>query len=162
LGGRTPTAADLPALRYTEMILKESMRLYPPAWLITRRVHEAVQIGPHAFPPNALLMMSPYVLHHDGRYFVEPERFLPGRWEADLEKRIPRYAYFPFGGGPRICIGNSFAMMEATLILATIAQRFDLSLASAALVDPEPLITLRPKQPILMHAAQRQRAATFA
>jgi cytochrome P450 len=162
LGGRAATAADLPQLKYAEMVIKEAMRLYPPAWIITRRAVEPVQIGPYLLPANTIVIMSPYLMHRDAHFFPDPERFQPERWASEMEKQLPRYAYFPFGGGPRICIGNGFAMMEAVLILATMAQRYQLDLVSATPIDPEPLITLRPKQPIMMRVAERAGPSDYA
>ncbi|MBX3063488.1 MAG: cytochrome P450 [Anaerolineae bacterium] len=150
LGGRAPSLKDLPQLPYNEQVIKEVLRLYPPAWLITRLSVKPVQIGGYQFPAGAIYMVSPYVMHHDAKYFSDPEAFKPERWTQEFEKQLPRFAYFPFGGGPRICIGNSFAMMEAQLILATMAQRYDLTLLNNAPVQSEPLITLRPKTPIQM------------
>src|ERR687891_686793 len=145
LGGRLPTVADLPRLRYTEMVVTESMRLYPPAYTITRRVAEPCEVGGHPIPRETVLVMSQWVVHRDARWFDEPAAFHPDRWENDLAKRLPRYAYFPFGGGPRLCIGNTFAMMEATLVLCTVAQRFRPELVPDYPVVPLPSLTLRPK-----------------
>jgi cytochrome P450 len=156
LGERTLTADDLRRLPYTEKVIKEAIRLYPPAWMITRRSIAPVEVGGYHFPADTLFLMSPYLMHRDGRYFPDPLSFQPERWTAEFEKELPRYAYFPFGGGPRICIGNGFAMMEAQLILATMAQRLDLSLLNDAPVQPEPLITLRPRTPIQMRVSLRQ------
>ena len=156
LGGRWPTVADLPRLRYTEMVVTESMRLYPPAYTITRRVVEPpLTVGPHAIAPETVLVMSQWVVHRDRRWFDEPGAFQPDRWEHDLAKRLPRYAYFPFGGGPRLCIGNTFALMEATLLLATIAQRFRFRLAPGAAVTPMLSVTLRPAEGLPMILSAR-------
>jgi cytochrome P450 len=155
LGGRLPTVGDLPRLRYTEMVVTESMRLYPPAYTITRRVAEPLEVGGHAIAPETVLVMSQWVVHRDGRWFDEPAAFQPDRWENDLAKRLPRYAYFPFGGGPRLCIGNTFALMEATLLLAAIAQRFGFRLAPGAVVKPMLSVTLRPAEGIPMILSAR-------
>lgn len=155
LGGRLPTVADLPRLRYTEMVVTESMRLYPPAFMLTRRVVEPFEVGGHRLAPDTTLMMSQWVVQRDRRWFDAPEAFRPERWEHDLAKRLPRYAYFPFGGGPRLCIGNSFALMEATLLLATIAQRFRFTLAPGATVTPLLSVTLRPAHGISMILSAR-------
>jgi len=144
LGGRLPTVADLPRLRYTEMVVTESMRLHPPVYSLTRRVAEPCEVGGHAIAPETVLVMSQWVVHRDPRWYDAPATFQPDRWEDDLAKRLPRYAYFPFGGGPRLCIGNTFALMEATLLLATIAQRFSFGLAPGAAVKPMLSVTLRP------------------
>jgi cytochrome P450 len=150
LSGRLPTVADLPHLRYTEMVVTESMRLYPPAFMLTRRVVEPFEIGGYRIERETALIMSQWIVQRDPRWFEAPEAFRPERWEHDLAKRLPRYAYFPFGGGPRLCIGNTFALMEATLLLATIAQRFRFALAPRASVTPLLSVTLRPAHGIAM------------
>jgi cytochrome P450 len=145
LGGRKPTFADLPALTFTEAIVKETLRLYPAAYIIAREPQEDVCVGRYAVPHGRPILIAPYVTHRDPRWFDEPNTFKPERWLDDLEKRLPKLAYLPFGGGPRICIGNAFAMMEARLILATVAQRLRLKLAPGRRVEVDPLVTLRPK-----------------
>ena len=156
LGGRTPTVADLAQLPFTDWIIKETLRLYPVAWITSREAIEPVQVGEYAFDKGAVFFLSPYVLHHDATYFEAPEEFRPERWAGDFEKQLPRFTYFPFGGGPRVCIGNTFALMEAQLILATIAQRFQMRLAPGHVVEPLPLITLRSKYGLRMEVASRQ------
>jgi len=155
LGGRLPTVADLPQLRYAEMVVMESMRLYPPAFTLTRRVAEACEVGGHRIEAETTLIMSQWIVQRDARWFDTPAAFRPERWENDLAKRLARYAYFPFGGGPRLCIGNTFAMMEATLLLATIAQRFRFRLAPGASVKPLLSVTLRPAEGIHMTLSAR-------
>ncbi len=155
LNGRAPTLDDLPRLPYTEMVLKESMRLYPPAWSFGRMPIEPVTIGGYTIPKYDTVLIIPYVIHRDARWFPKPETFDPERFNADNEKNIPKYAYLPFGGGARVCIGNSFAMMEAKLILATIAQHYRLTLKAGQRVEPEPLVTLRPKYGMQMQLARR-------
>jgi cytochrome P450 len=156
LGGRPPTAEDVPRLVYTNQIISETLRLYPAAWVINREVVDEVEIGGHVYQPGETLMMSQYVMHRSRRYFDNPDQFIPERFSGDLLKRIPAFAYFPFGGGPRICIGNNFALMEAALLLATIAQRFRLRLAEPGQrVEPEPLVTLRPKNGLMMRLEAR-------
>lgn len=145
LNGRPPMVSDLRQLSYCEMIVKESMRLYSPAWVIGREALQDLEIGGHFIPKGAQVMMSQWLMHRDPRYFDRPEEFRPERWAEEQIKSLPKYAYFPFGGGPRLCIGNSFAMMEATLILATIAQRFHVAVVPDQTVTPLPSITLRPK-----------------
>jgi len=145
LGGRLPTLADLPQLRYTEQVIQESMRLMPPAWMIQREALTDVEIGGYMLPQGAQVGLSQYAIHRDPRWYPEPERFHPERWADDLLKRIPKYAYFPFGGGPRLCIGQQFAMMEAVLMLAAMAQRFDFDLLPNQRIVPQPSITMRPK-----------------
>ena len=110
------------------MVVQEVMRLYPPAYAIGRQAIEPCTIGGYTVPAGGTVLMSQWVVHRDPRYFEEPERFNPNRWADGLAKRLPRYAYFPFGGGQRVCIGNTFALMELPLVLATIAQRFRFSL----------------------------------
>ncbi len=145
LGGRTPTVADVPRLTYTEHVLTESMRLFPPVYAIGRRAVGPCEIGGFAVPADTTFLMSQWVLHHDGRYFEDPLEFRPERWENGLIKQIPKFAYFPFGGGPRACVGSSFAMLEAVLVLATMAQRYRLELVAKQQVVPWATVTLRPR-----------------
>ncbi len=153
---RLPTVSDLPNLKYTDWVVKEAMRIYPPAWILNGRVpQEDIEIGGYPIPKGTGIFISPYAMHHDPRYFDQPDVFLPERWVNDFEKRLPRYAYFPFGGGPRVCIGNSFAMMEARLIVAAIASQFDLSLLPSQTVEMLPLVTLRVKGELNMRVTQR-------
>ncbi len=148
LNGRTPTIADLPQLSYTHRVIKEAMRLYPPVTDISREATQDCEIGGYSIPKSTTLIASQWVMHRNPRYFTEPEAFNPERWTDDLEKRLPRGVYFPFGDGPRICIGKSFAQMEAVLILATIAQSFELVLIPDQTIELQPSITLRPKHGI--------------
>ena len=144
LGGRTPAVEDLPSLRYAERVVTESLRLYPPAWSIAREATEDCELGGYRVPRDTIVVVSPWVMQRDARYFERPEVFDPDRWADGLRERIPRFAYFPFGSGPRICIGNTFATMETTLVLATIAGRYHLALEPGAKVRPWPSVTLRP------------------
>lgn len=155
LGGRAPGLADLPALRYTEMIVKETMRLYPPAWAIGRAALQDCEIGGYHIPARSQIYMFQWVTQRDPRYFEQPNEFIPERWTEEFTKQLPRYAYFPFGGGPRQCIGNSFALMEATLIIARMAQKFSLKLVPGQTIKPVPSITLRPESGIRMMIEQR-------
>ena len=148
LAGRGPTLEDMPRLEYTAMVLAESMRLYPPAWAMGREVLEDVSIGPYRLPKGAMVFFSQYIVQRDPRWFPHPERFAPERFTAEAKAARPRFAYFPFGGGGRQCIGESFAWMEATLALATIAQRWRLALVPGQNIEPQPKITLRPKNSI--------------
>lgn len=148
LRNNAPTVEDIPRLTYTSQILTESLRLYPPAWGMARLVKESVEIAGYKLKPGHGVACAQWVVHRDARWFDEPEKFIPERWEGDLAKRIPRFAYFPFGGGPRQCIGNSFALMEATLILATVAQKFHFRIDGNHPVKPLASITLRPAQGI--------------
>lgn len=155
LGDRPPTLADLPNLSYTDMVVRESMRLFPPAWRVGREAIEPCEVGGYRIPVGAQVIMSQWVVQRDGRFFEEPEAFRPERWEDDLTKRIPRFAYFPFGGGARRCIGDSFAMMEATLLLAAIARRYHIALAPDAVIELWPSITLRPRHGLSMILTKR-------
>lgn len=148
LDGRAPKIADLPQLTYTNQVIKESMRLYPPATDVSREATRECEIGGYVIPQGCTLIASQWVMHRHPRYFNEPEVFNPERWTDDLEKKLPRGVYFPFGDGPRICIGKSFAQMEAVLILATIAQSFQLELVPDQTIELQPSITLRPKHGI--------------
>lgn len=144
LGDRPPEVSDLPRLRYTELVLTEAMRLYPPIPIIGRQAIAACEIGGYPLPARTTVSFAQWSVQRDQRFYDEPDAFRPERWADGLAKRLPRFAYFPFGGGPRLCIGNSFAMMEATLVLATIAQRFRLRLVPGHPVVPLPSLTLRP------------------
>jgi cytochrome P450 len=145
LGNRRPTVDDLPQLHYAEMAVTEALRLYPPAYIIGREAVESCVIGGYYVTPGTTLLISQWVIQRDPRFFDNPDSFRPERWSDGLAKRLPKYAYFPFGGGPRLCIGNTFAMQEAVLLLATIAQRCRFSLASSEPIRPQPAVTLRPK-----------------
>ena len=155
LGGRAPTLEDLPNLPYTEMVVKETLRLYPPAWTTTREAIEDVEIGGYTIRKGEVVVLPIFSIHRDPRFFPEPLRYDPERFSPEREKAIPRYAYLPFGGGPRVCIGNAFAMMEARLIVATMAQRFTFSVAPDCLVEPQRMFTLRPKYGLRMIAHER-------
>lgn len=155
LGGRLPTMADLSRLPYTEMIAKESMRLYPPAYALGREAVEECEIGGFRVPRGAQVFMFQWSTQRDARFFVEPERFRPERWTEEFSNSLPKYAYFPFGGGPRACIGNYFAMMEVVLLLATIGQRFRFSLLPDHPVSLMPAMSLRPKDGIRVVVEER-------
>ena len=155
LGGRLPAVADIGALSYVEKVVTESMRLYPPAWIIGRRALEDYPIGEYLAPARSIMVMSPYVLHRDARYFPEPDRFNPDRWTPEFRAALPPFAYFPFGGGPRRCIGESFAWMELVLVVATIAQQWQLRVVPGHRVEPQPLITLRTKHGMRMTLTRR-------
>jgi cytochrome P450 len=157
LGGRAPTMEDLPKLPYAERVIKESMRLYPPAWVMGREAIGECEVGGYRVPAGTTALMSQWVVHHDPRYHHDPERFEPDRWTAEYEEGLPRFAYFPFGGGARQCIGASFAMTEARLILATVAQRYKMELAPGQRVEPYASVTLRPKEGIRMTLVERSR-----
>lgn len=145
LQGNAPTLEDLQRLPYTTMVIQEAMRVYPPVTDVSREATQDCEIGGYSIPKGATLIASQWVMHHDPRYFANPEVFNPERWANDFEKSLPQGVYFPFSLGPRICIGKSFAMMEAVLLLATIAQSFQLELASNQVIEKQASITLRPK-----------------
>jgi cytochrome P450 len=146
LGDRTVTAEDYARLPYTRMVLSESLRLCPPAWFISRRVEQRIDLGDGLLlPERSLVFLSPYITHRHPRYWSDPEGFDPERFSDERSEGRPTFAYFPFGGGPRKCIGDTFALVEATLILATLARRFDPELPVGAVPVPEPVITLRPR-----------------
>jgi cytochrome P450 len=150
LGDRSPQLEDLARLPYTDKVVKESMRLYPPAWSLARTAVAEIEIGGYRLPAGANVVMSPWIMHRDPRFFEDPERFDPGRWSSQGTQLLPRFAYFPFGGGPRVCIGASFATMETNLLMASIAKRFLLQLVPGHLVVPQPGITLRPRHGMRM------------
>jgi cytochrome P450 len=137
------------------MVIKEAMRLYPPAWAFSREAIEPVELGGYSVPKGSVVGVMSYFTHRDPRWFPNPERFEPERFSPERESEIPKFAYIPFGGGPRVCIGNSFAMMEARLILATIAGHYSLSLLPGQKVEMTPLITLNPKGNLPMTAHAR-------
>jgi cytochrome P450 len=155
LGDRVPSVADVPLLRYAEGVVRESLRLYPPVWTIGREPRSDCEIGGYPIRKGTPLLMMQWVVHRDGRWFEDAETFKPERWADDLARRLPRCAYFPFGDGPRICIGNNLAMTEAVLILATVAQRYRLTPAPGRPIELVPSITLRPKHGIPMVASRR-------
>ena len=143
-GGRRPTPEDVPALPYTEMVVSETMRLFPPAWALGRLALEDYEVGGYHVPRGSLVLVSQYVIQRDPRFFPDPERFDPARWTPEARAGRPQFSYFPFGGGPRRCIGEGFAWMEAVLILATLARHWRPRLVAAAEVETQPRITLRP------------------
>ena len=145
LAGRQIMVDDIPRLPVMESIFAESMRLYPPAWSIGREAVSDCEIGGYPVRAGTTIFISPWVMHRDSRYFDEPEAFRPERWSEGLSRSLPRFAYLPFGGGPRICIGKSFAMQEAMVILTTMLQRFRFEWQSDREITPLPSITLRPK-----------------
>ena len=153
--GRLPTMADIPSLPYVERVVTESMRLYPPAWIIGRRALGEYPIGPYLAPAGALFLVSPYIVQRDPRYYPDPERFDPDRWTPAFRAALPKFAYFPFGGGPRQCIGESFAWMELILLVATIAQQWRLRLVPGHPVVPQPVVTLRTKHGMRMTVEKR-------
>jgi cytochrome P450 len=158
LAGRLPTVADLPRLRVVEQVVTEAMRLYPPAWIIGRRAVGEYGVGNYVLPPRTIVLLSPYVLHRDARYFAEPDRFMPQRWTSEFRQALPPFAYFPFGGGARRCIGEAFAWMELVLVVASIAQRWRMRLVPGHPVVPQPVVTLRLKHGLRMTVESRRAA----
>jgi cytochrome P450 len=156
LEGRLPTAADVPRLVFTEQVVHETLRLYPPAYVFGRQALEDCSIGGYSINKGTTVLIPPYVTQRDARFFDRPDEFDPDRWNDGLFKRLPKYTYYPFGGGPRVCIGNSFAMLEAMLIVATVVPRFHFELAAEPPVVPWPSITLRTRHGIHMVVRARQ------
>jgi cytochrome P450 len=152
---RLPTLADYPLLRYTEQVFAESMRLYPPAWAMGRMSTREITLGPYTIPAGSHVFFSQYIMGRDPRYFPDPERFDPERFSPEAKAARHKYAYFPFGGGSRQCIGEAFAWMEGTLSLAVMAQRWKLRFIPNYPIELQPKITLRPKYPMMMQAEAR-------
>lgn len=155
LQGRLPTFEDLPKLRYAEMVFAEAMRLFPPVWVIGRRALTDHEIDGHKIKAGDLILMSQYLAHHDARWFPEPDKFIPERWTPELKEARPKFSYFPFGGGTRTCIGEAFAWMEATLVLATLAQQWKPRIVAGHPIELQALITLRPKHGMKMTLEKR-------
>ena len=148
LQGQAPAAGDLGRLPYTQAVIREAMRVHPPIWAIGREPVTETVIGGYTVRPGTQLMVSTYVMHHKAEWFPEPDEFRPERWLDGLYDRLPRFVYLPFGGGPRICIGNHFAMLESTMMIARIAQQFSFEATSDRVINPVPSITLRPDFPV--------------
>lgn len=155
LAGRIPTVEDLPQLHYTRMVLEEAMRLYTPAWLLMRRAIQDDEIDGYHIPANSYVLWSTYISHRHPDFWEKPEQFYPEHFSAEGSAKRPRHAYMAFSSGPRICLGNTFAMTEMQLILATIARQYSVSLAPGHHVEPEPLLTLRPKNGVLVSIEHR-------
>ena len=160
LQGRSPTFDDVPRLRYVEMVLAESMRLYPPAWAMGRYARSDFRLGEFFLPAKTTVLTSQFITHRDPRFFPDPLRFDPERFTPEARLRRTKLTYFPFGAGVRQCIGESFAWMEGVLLLATIAQKWKLQLVAGHRVEPEPLITLRPKYGMRMQVEAREHQQT--
>ncbi|MGE1163094.1 cytochrome P450 [Peribacillus simplex] len=160
IGRRTPSPDDFMKLPYTQNIIQETLRMYPPSFMISRDVEEDVVIGGYHFKKGDMIIISSYVMQHDPKYFEQPDSFIPERFENNFLKNLPMFAYLPFGGGPRVCIGNHFAMMEAVLVLACISQRYRIKLApDHHEVTPLPSLTLRPKRGLRMVVEEREAEA---
>lgn len=155
LDGHTPTVSHLKHLPYTTMIVKEALRIYPPAWALPREATEAVEIGGYPIKKGSLLLAVPYTIHRDPRYYDDPARFMPERFADNGESRLPRHTYIPFGGGPRYCVGNNFALMAMQLTLATLHQRYRLRLVPDQQVALDPLLTLRPRYGLHMQIMRK-------
>ena len=155
LGGRAPELADYPELRYAEMILSEALRLYPPAWAVGRMAKSGFELGGVEIPAKSICILSPYLVQRDARWFPDPEKFDPERWTPEARETRPKFAYYPFGGGARVCIGERFAWMEGVLVMAAIAQKWRLRLEPGQRVEPHPLITLRVKNGLRMTVEPR-------
>jgi len=154
LGGHLPTVEHLARLTYTRMVTEEVLRLYPPAWIFGRKAIADDEIGGYFVPANSMIVLSPYMTHRHPAFWDNPEVFEPERFAPEREASRPHYAYFPFGGGPRMCIGSNFALMEMQLILATVAQRYKLRLVPGHPVEPEALLSLRPRHGLPMTLRQ--------
>ena len=155
LAGRLPAVADLPQLAYTRQVLTESMRLYPPAWVLTRLSVEPFEASGYTIPGGSPILASQWVNHHQARLFPEPFVFRPERWTPEMEAQLPKFAYFPFGGGPRLCIGESFAWMEGVLLIATLAQHWRMHPGPKQRIALQPVITLRPRYGVKMRLERR-------
>lgn len=153
---RIPTVEDIPNLVYTEKVFRESMRLYPPAWTIGRKAVNDYKVGKYTIPARSIILMSQYVMHHDSRYFSDPDLFYPDRWTKEAKLQLPRFSYFPFGGGIRGCVGEPFAWMEGILLLATICRQWRMHHDTGHKVGLKPLITLRPKYGMHMKLERRK------
>lgn len=160
LGDRTPTPTDLPKLKYTQMVWDETLRLYPPAWLVARESYAPDVIDGYPIPAKATLVVCSYALHRSPQFWDEPDRFDPERFSPDRNQGRPRHAYIPFGAGQRMCIGNNFANMEAQVIIPMMLQRFRIQVLDATNLEPEPLITLRPKGGVLARLYRPDRGET--
>jgi cytochrome P450 len=156
LGGRRPRVEDLPKLRYLDAVARETLRLYPPAYVFAREVTRSFEVGGFTIPKGDQVAMSAYVVQRDARWYPEPERFRPDRWLDGSTDGLPRFAYFPFGGGPRVCIGNHFAMMEIALVLAVLTQDVELTVVPGFALELAPIVTLRPARGVRVLVRRRR------
>jgi cytochrome P450 len=152
---KIPKISDIQRLPYTEKVLRESMRLYPPVWLIGRTVNSEYAVSKYAIPAGSSLLMSQYVMHHDSRYYNQPEVFQPDRWTQEFKNSLPRFAYFPFGGGIRGCIGETFAWTEGILAIASISRQWKMRMVDNQQIELDAGITLRPKRKMKMKLFSR-------
>ena len=155
LGGKLPALDDLGKLSYTERVFKEALRIYPPAWAVARRAIEDYDLGGYCVPRGTDIFMSQFVVHRDPRFYKDPLRFDPDRWTPEFEAELPKFAYFPFGGGPRRCIGEPFAWMEGVIVLSTLMSGWKMRLVPNQKIEPEALITIRPKHGVKMILEKR-------
>jgi cytochrome P450 len=155
LGDKPPQISDLSKLTYTRQVLNEVLRLYPPAWVLARNARDDCQVGEYFVPAGTSVVMMPWVVQRDQSYYTEPDEFKPERWTENLLKDLPKFAYFPFGGGPRQCLGSNFALMEATVVLIMILQKFSLQLVAGQKIKPGGMFALRPKPGIRMQLSRR-------
>jgi cytochrome P450 len=155
-GSRLPTVEDIPKLVYTEKVFRESMRLYPPAWTIGRQAINDYEVDKYVIPAGSIVLMSQYIMHHNQNYYSDPDLFYPDRWTKEAKLRIPRFSYFPFGGGIRSCVGEPFAWQEGILLLATICKQWRMHHDPKHRVELKPLITLRPKYGMRMKLERRK------
>lgn len=153
--GESPTMRNVPELTFTRQVLRESMRLYPPVFGVLRESVNDDEVGGYRIPAGSTVAMNQIVVHHDARFFDDPQTFVPSRWTSDFDEALPQFAYFPFGGGPRRCIGERFAMLEATLVVATIIQQYRFELLSSRELTLKPSVTTRPSEPILVRPTPR-------
>jgi cytochrome P450 len=153
---RIPAVEDIPKLEYTEKVFREAMRLYPPAWTIGRQAITDYKVDKYVIPAGSIILMSQYVMHHDSRYFADPDLFYPDRWTKEAKLQLPRFSYFPFGGGIRGCVGEPFAWMEGILLIATLCQQWKMHHNPDHKVGLKPLITLRPKYGMSMTLERRK------
>ncbi|GEM46634.1 cytochrome P450 [Deinococcus cellulosilyticus NBRC 106333 = KACC 11606] len=155
LNGRTPGADDYPSLTFTQQVVRESLRLYPPVWWMSREPLTDWVCDDLLIPAGSEVGISPWVMHRDPQFYPDPQQFRPHRWTFEFQQALPRHAYFPFGGGPRLCIGNNFALMEMALVLATLLQHFHVHVHGAQTVLPDPSLTLRPQAPLRAQVVRR-------
>jgi cytochrome P450 len=156
LGGRVPQASDLPRLAYTRRAIEESLRIFPPVWGVVRDARVADEIGGYHIPARSMVVLSPYITHRHPAFWPEPERFDPDRFLPERVAERPKFAWFPFLGGPHQCIGQEFAIMELTLVVAMVAQWFRLELSPDYRLEVKPMLSLRPRGPLWMSLRRRE------